>query len=195
MRIALFGGTFNPPHVGHVHVVGELTARFDQVWVVVANDPNKKEKPFISPEHRLNMAKLAFGGFRNVKVSAIELERGGVSYSIDTIDQLRKEHPEHEFWWVFGADLLAEFPRWKDSGRLAKTVPFLAVSRPGFVLDTERLRVFSEAEVFDDSCGINASSTEIRHSLSRNNLERVKALLPGKVFEYIEQNALYRPEK
>lgn len=190
MKIALFGGTFNPPHVGHVHVVKQLAKRFDQVWIVVAADPNKTEKPYVPPEHRFKMAELAFSGIANVRVMDVELKRAGVSYTVDTVRELRMQFPEEEFWWVIGSDLVKDFPRWKQSAELGKTVSFLVVSRPGFPLNAAGLGHFGLVDVLRDD-GVDASSTQLRALLHSGKESLAKDLVPRAVFDYLIQNGLY----
>ena len=190
MKIALFGGPFNPPHVGHVHVVKQLANRFDQVWIVVAADPNKTEKPYVPPEHRFKMAELAFSGIANVRVMDVELKRAGVSYTVDTVRELRMQFPEEEFWWVIGSDLVADFPRWKESQTLAQTVPFLVVLRPGFPLVDASLAPFQRVECLTDE-GVDASSTQLRLWLSSGNIGAAKKQVPPSVFDYLVKNKLY----
>ncbi len=190
MKIALFGGTFNPPHAGHVHVVNQLSERFDEVWIVVAADPNKTEKPYVPPEHRLKMAELAFGSIPKVKIVDIELKRAGVSYTIDTLRQLQADFPNREFWWVVGSDLVADFPRWKESDALSKSVPFLVVSRPGFPLDSAQLKRFQRVDLLADG-GVDASSTQLRSLLNLGKKADAKKQVPDAVFDYVIQNRLY----
>lgn len=192
-KIALFGGTFNPPHKGHVHVVRLLAKRFDEVWIVVASDPNKKEKPYVPPEHRFKMAELAFLGRRgisNVKVLDVELKRSGVSYTLDTVRQLQADFPLCEFWWVMGSDLLLDFPRWSHAENLSNLLPFLLVHRPGYALDAAMLKLFARADVLEGK-GVDASSTQLRLWLSSGFEEKVKSLLPRAVFSYINLHHLY----
>ncbi len=191
MRIALFGGTFNPPHLGHVHVVRELATRFDEVWIVVAADPNKTEKPYVPPEHRLKMAELAFDGFTNVRVVDVELKRAGVSYTVDTVRKLRTDFPNDEFWWVIGSDLVRDFLRWKQADELAKAVPFLVVSRPGFPLDAAGLGHFDRVDVLRDD-GVDASSTQLRALFHSGKNSHAKVMVPKAVFDYLFKNKLYR---
>ncbi len=190
MEVALFGGTFNPPHRGHVHVVEELAKRFDEVWIVVAADPNKNEKPYVPPERRLKMAELAFGGIAGVKVLDVELKRSGVSYTVDTLRKLRSDFPRHDFCCVIGSDLVADFPRWKESEMLAKSVPFLVVLRPGFPLVSEELKRFAHVEVLTDD-GVDASSTQLRSWLNSGKTKQAKEQVPADVFDYLIQNRLY----
>ncbi len=190
MKVALFGGTFNPPHVGHVHVVKQLAKSFDEVWIVVAADPNKTEKPYVPPEHRLKMAELAFDGIAGVKVLDVELKRSGVSYTVDTLRQLQTDFPDHGFCWVIGSDLVADFPRWKESAWLAQSVPFLVVSRPGFPLDSAALARFSRFELLKKG-GVDASSTQLRAWLNSGKSFEAKKQLTPLVFDYLQKNKLY----
>ncbi|MBI4361122.1 nicotinate (nicotinamide) nucleotide adenylyltransferase [Candidatus Micrarchaeota archaeon] len=191
MHIALLGGTFNPPHMGHVHVATRLSKRFDEVWLVVANDPNKKEKPYVNPQHRLAMAKLAVASIPNAKVSDVEIRRGGTSYTTDTLKELSDSHSEHAFTWVIGADLLSDFPRWKDSAALAQRARFAVVSRPGYPIKAKALRGFSHIQIMADASGVDASSTQIRQWIHESKMENAKARLPNAVSQYIRKNKLY----
>lgn len=191
MRIALFGGTFNPPHHGHVHVADLLSKRFDEVWLVVANDPNKKEKPFIQPRHRLAMAQLAVQGMRNVNVSDVEIRRGGTSFTADTLEELSKDHPQHEFTWVIGADLLSDVFRWKDSDALLRTRAFAVVSRPGYAINQDTLTRFAHSQTIHDESGVDASSTQIRQWIHASQFKDAEKKLPEKVANYIRKNKLY----
>ncbi|MBI5226084.1 nicotinate-nicotinamide nucleotide adenylyltransferase [Candidatus Micrarchaeota archaeon] len=181
--------------MGHVHVVFELAKRFDEVWIVVASDPDKREKPHVPPAQRLHMAEMAFGGIKTksghpVKTSDVELKRPGVSFTVDTVRQLQKDFSKAEFTWVIGSDLLADFPRWKDAAALANLVPFLVVYRPGFALRDDLLEPFEEVEVLEDK-GVDASSTLLRQCMASGQVSKAKKLLPAAVFNYVLENRLY----
>lgn len=191
MRIALFGGTFNPPHQGHVHVTDLLTKRFDEVWLVVANDPNKKEKPYVKPVHRLAMAKLAVSRIPGAKVSDVEIRRGGASFTTETLTELLRVYPEHQFTWVIGSDLLLDFPRWKNSKQLAQSAHFAVVSRPGYLISKGALTPFRYIQVIQDEGGVDASSTQIRQWIHQSNASKAETLLLDEVWKYILENKLY----
>ncbi len=192
MKIALFGGTFNPPHKGHVAVVKSLAKWFDEVWVLVARMPNKAEKPYVSPEHRLAMAALAFEGIQHVTVSDFEFKRTGMTYTADTLDMLRLRHPSTEFTWVMGADLLTDFHRWKRAEWLAQNVRFLVVRRPGYRADADQLAGFRFARMVDAGKSVDASSRQIRGWLKKGLTEKACAKLPDGVADYVRTHNLYQ---
>jgi nicotinate-nucleotide adenylyltransferase len=136
MRIAILGGSFNPPHMCHVFMSCYVLAAFDidQVWFVPCYKHafGKKLVPF---HHRFTMCCLAVESLREnlVKVSAIEKERHGTSWTIDTVRYLKASYPEHDFTWVIGSDMLDELDKWKDFDQLQELVSFIVVPRAGFL--------------------------------------------------------------
>lgn len=134
-RIGLFGGTFDPPHIGHLvaaHQVREQRG-FDEVWLVVANHPWQKDgSRVISPaEQRLAWTRSTVEGVEGLVASDIELEMGGSSYTIDTVVELRRRRPEAEFSIVVGADAAAGLDTWHRADELARLVSVIVVNRPG----------------------------------------------------------------
>jgi nicotinate-nucleotide adenylyltransferase len=185
-RIALFGGSFNPPHVAHQLVCTWVlsTARppLERLWMV-PTWRHPFDKQLVDYEHRVAMCQLAaapFGG--RVEVSRIEQELGpsGASYTLRTVEALQARHPDVEFALVIGADLVAERQRWHGWPELATRVPFIVVGRAGV-----------EAV---DAHGVTlpeVSSTDVRARLERGLA--VDALVPAAVVDYIRAHQLYRP--
>ncbi len=132
-RLGLFGGTFDPPHLGHVAalVASLATDRFDRILVTVAGDPYRKSaEHLVSPAaHRLAMAEAAFGHLAMVEVSRIEIDRVGPSYTIDTVRQLGPEAGSIDL--IMGADLAPTLPGWHEAELLAELVSVGIVPRPG----------------------------------------------------------------
>jgi nicotinate-nucleotide adenylyltransferase len=191
MKIALFGGTFNPPHKGHLAVVKNLTNWFDEVWVLVARMPNKTEKPFVAASHRLAMAKLAFDGVQRVTISDLEFKRTGMTYTADTMEMLALRYPSIKFTWVMGADLLTDFSRWKRAKWMAENIDFLIVHRPGFRAEPELVKGFQNAKIIDIQKSVEASSFQIRHWLNNGLTEKAHAKMPDIVADYIRTHGLY----
>ncbi len=134
MRVAIFGGSFNPPHLAHQMAALYVleTAAIDELWIVPAfqHPFGKVLAPFA---HRLQMCELAAAALGpRVKVSAVERDLGVESRTLRTVRRLQQEFPAHAFSLVIGADLLAELPSWQDSAELQRSVPFLVVGRAGF---------------------------------------------------------------
>ena len=132
-RIALFGGSFNPPHVGHVAIVGWVLAcrPVDEVWVVPCfrHAFGKPLAPFDLRARMLQAALTPFGD--RAGVCRIEERLGGVSRTVDTLEALRAEHPGHTFFLVAGADVRAELPQWKQPERLAELATWIWLPRRG----------------------------------------------------------------
>jgi nicotinate-nucleotide adenylyltransferase len=180
MRIALYGGSFNPPHVAHqlscAYVLA--TSQPDQVWMI----PTWKH-PFaksLAPyEDRATMCELAaqmFGG--RILVSRIEEELGGDSYTLNTVKALKKRHPEHQFSLVIGADLVAERERWHGWPELKTLIDFIVVGRQG------------EPDVGAALDLPPVSSTEIRELIGKG--QRVDGWMDAAVLDYIRVHGLYR---
>ena len=178
MRIGLFGGSFNPPHIGHALVCFYLleTTSLDAIWLI----PTWRHafgKPLAPYEERLELCRRmarSFGG--RLQVSDVEGTRGEVSYTIDTVRTLHAQHPDATFEWIIGADILRETERWKDYPALKELITFRVLGRGGYPGGSEP----AMPEV---------SSTEIRDRL-RQGLP-VDGLVPNGVLEYILERGLY----
>jgi nicotinate-nucleotide adenylyltransferase len=181
-RVAIFGGSFNPPHVAHQLVALYVleTAPVDALWLVPAFQ-HAMGKPLAPFEDRLRMTELAAAALGpRVRVSDVERVIGGESRTIRTLSHLRQANPGHVFSLVIGADLLPEIPSWLGGDELRRTVPFIVVGRGG---------VAAEA-----ASGLEmppVSSSDVRRRLAAG--ESVDGLVPRAVVEYIAQHGLYRP--
>ncbi len=183
-QIGIFGGSFNPPHVGHTLATlwALQTHPIDQVWWVPTHQHafSKHLAPF---EQRLDMCKIAVEHINNVEVSTIEQQIGGESRTIDTIKALRQLHPDTDFWLIVGGDILNETANWKNWDELITLVRLLVVGREGFDLDKP-----DPGEPFRLP---DVSSTSIRDALSRFDYKALGPWLPRKVIDYIILNELY----
>ncbi len=143
MRIGLLGGTFNPAHKGHLHISIEAMKRLglDQVWwLVTIGNPLKSAKDRDNFEERLKSARNIASGHPRILVSDIE-KKIGSAYTIDILHELKKEHPEHKFIWLMGADGLATFHKWKRWREIFKAVPIAVFDRPGYSFNVLNSRV------------------------------------------------------
>jgi len=181
MRVALFGGSFNPIHVGHLMVTTWVVAtdRADECWIVPTfRHPFGKElAPFAD---RVAMARASVEGFPRLRVSEIEAERAGPSFTIDTVEALRARNPATRFLLVVGSDVLGESPKWREWDRLKTLVELLPVRRAGVALPAE-----GEGPLFPE-----VSSSEIRSRIGRG--EDVSALVPAPALALIREKHLYR---
>ena len=147
MRLGIFGGTFDPIHIGHL-VVAQVAleeAQLDQVLFMPAGvNPLKAGRRITAGEHRLAMVRLAIAGHPQFAVSDWELRREGLSFTVDTLEHLRAEHPEDELFFIIGADNLHILPKWRSVERIVELATILAVTRPGFDLETGAQNVLRE---------------------------------------------------
>jgi nicotinate-nucleotide adenylyltransferase len=181
-RVAVFGGSFNPPHVAHVlAVVYALeVAPIDEVLIVpVYQHPFAKElAPF---EHRLAMCEAAMGWIPGAQVSDVERELGGESLTLRMLTYLGQAHPDWALRLLVGADVLADLPKWHRFDRIAAIAPPIVLGRAGVTTDQAPLPLLPQV-----------SSTEVRDALARGDVEAVRPLLPARVLAYIEEHGLYR---
>jgi len=177
--VAVFGGSFDPPHLGHVLAATWVlsTASVDALWVIPAYDHafDKELTPFA---HRLKMAELAFAPLREVTVSDLEARMGGESFTVHTLERLREEHPDDRWRLVIGSDLVEQIPRWHEGHRIEELAELLVVGRGGHGRDGDALLM---PEV---------SSTEVRRRLRAG--EPADALVPRAVLDYAREQGLYR---
>ena len=201
MRLGIFGGSFDPVHYGHL-----LAAEYcrehnclDQLWFVpAAVSPHKLDRRPTTDRARVEMLELAIGGHDAFHVSTIELQRGGVSFTVDTLTDVHSEHPDAELFFVMGADSLAEFETWRKPKEICTLAIPLVVARPGSPLpdhsmfaefvDSERLDLIRRCQVMMPQ--IDISSTEIRRRVAHGKSIRYQT--PRAVEKYIESQALYR---
>jgi nicotinate-nucleotide adenylyltransferase len=116
MRIGILGGTFNPPHLGHLILAEEVREKLnlDKIFFIPTNIPPHKSTESVSSWHRFNMVKLAIKSNPYFEVLDLEIKRGGVSFTIDTIKELKSKFPRDEFYLIVGSDLASTFSTWKD---------------------------------------------------------------------------------
>jgi nicotinate-nucleotide adenylyltransferase len=191
-RVAVFGGSFNPPHVGHVlGVVYALsTAPIDEILVVpVYRHPFAKE---LAPyPDRLAMCRLALGWLPHVSVSTVEEELGGESLTLRTVERLAAVHPTWSLRLLIGADVLGDLPKWHRWDRIAELAPPLVMGRSGVpVREAGVPWVGTEAEGAAPVLPC-VSSTEIRAALASLGAGAVRGLVPARVLDHIEEHGLY----
>ncbi len=189
-RIGIFGGTFDPIHTGHIEAA-EAVYRLlglDRMLLVVANEPWQKEgiRPVTPAEDRYAMVEAATEGRPELEPSRIEIERGGPSYTVDTVNELLSRDPSSELIVVVGADVVADLPTWKDEPTLRKIVTLAVVDRPGSVVvdSPPGWRSVSVPVVPFD-----VSSTELRTRLEADL--PVDGLVPDAVIHCIRRRGLY----
>ena len=185
--MALYGGSFDPPHVAHLFPASYVlaTGGFERLLVVPVFE-HAFHKPLAPFEHRVAMCRLCFAGLRDVDVSDVEAELPRPSYTARTLERLADEHPDWRFRFVLGSDALADTSKWHDYERVTRLAPPFVVTRRGYERPGDGPAMLPEV-----------SSTRIR-SLVTNRLllpeseNELSALVPANVLAYIERNALYR---
>ncbi len=190
LRIGIFGGTFNPVHIGHTLLAqGALDEiPLDLVlWVPCRIPPHKKLKGDVSGEDRYRMVRLAAGSHPRFRVSRVELQRSGPSYTIDTVKLLQAEFPGRVARWYFlvGADSARQLSAWRQIGELRKRITFIAVPRPGQKLWR---RVKGVRTILVKTLDISASDIRKRVKEGRS----IRYLVPDTVRAYIARKGLYR---
>jgi nicotinate-nucleotide adenylyltransferase len=187
MNIAVLGGRFDPPHVGHLQVAKSLLiARpdIDEVWLTPAN--THPWRPIhASAQDRLAMVKLM--ETNNIKACDIDVVRGGETYSIDTVRQLLQENRNNRYFWVCGIDQLKDFYRWKEYDELHRLIEFLVFPRKGFDEKTNlppRFTLIKENFISND-----ISSSSIREKVRKG--ESISGLVIPAVENYIKEHHLY----
>ncbi len=187
MRLGVFGGSFDPVHVGHL-IVAEAAAdilQLEKILFVPARvQPFKIGQHSASAEDRVAMLQLAIAENPRFSLDRREIERAGPSYTVDTLRELHSETPQDELFLLVGADAAWDLPRWHDAELLTRYANLIALSRPG--LEIPDFEMISEAV---DVPAINLSATHIRQSISKG--VSLRYLLPSAVLEYIESNGLY----
>ena len=132
--IAVFGGSFDPVHNGHVMIARSALAELELDRLIVmpaAQSPFKPDQTLAPAAARMKMLRAAFSGEPEIEISSWELDRGGVSYSIETLRALAAEHPEAQLFYLIGADHVATLPQWREADALAAAATFVVVPRPG----------------------------------------------------------------
>jgi len=197
-KIALYGGVFDPIHLGHIHLACELkeACNVDEVWLIPAYRSPHKQGASASPNDRMEMLRMAIEPFGNFKALSYEIERGGSSYSIETVNEVKERHNQElnnsEFVLFLGEDALCGLSQWYKIDELIETIPiytgkrfrdtnFLSTGDPK--LDENLKRGFKDIPLFE------VDSTTIKKRLA-NNLDCSHLLAP-KVLDYIRQNQLY----
>lgn len=197
MRIGIFGGSFNPVHSGHVRLACMMKKylELDRLIIVPANVSPFKTGGGVSARDRAEMCRLAFPENEGFSVTEAEIKRGGVSYTVDTVREIKRLEPEGELFLITGSDMLLSFDRWREYKKILSICTLAAVSRCGADSPAElerfadeRLRDFGRVLIVPFE-PYEISSTEIRKIISHG--ESAAAFLPEKVNEYITERGLY----
>lgn len=188
MRLGVFGGTFDPPHLGHLSVarLAKAAVGLNEVLFVVAGSPWQKEGSVLAPgKDRLEMVRLLVRAEPSFLVSDIEIRRDGPSYTIDTLRQIAEERPGDELFLLLGGDTARGLPTWKDHEEIGQLAMLVVIERPGAEAGPLPIGSVTIAS------SINLSSTIARSQL-RNGLAANDGVLDAEVARHITERGLYR---
>jgi nicotinate-nucleotide adenylyltransferase len=204
MRIGIFGGSFDPIHLGHL-ILAECCreqAGLDQVWFMPCSmAPHKVDGAHATDRQRTEMIELAIGGHESFVLSRIELERGGVSYTVDTLEQIHQDQPDAELFLLIGDDSLEDFVGWRSPQRICELATPLVMNRPGSgEVDLTLLRHLVTEKRFEQIAAsklrcpkIEISSTDLRSRIRDDQSIRFRT--PRGVEKYIETQQVYLDKK
>lgn len=201
MRLGIYGGSFDPIHYGHLILAENCReqANLDQIWFLPSSiAPHKRDGATLSDRQRVELVELAISGHDAFICSDNELKRGGISYTVDTLTEVREQHPNHELFLLMGADSLYQFETWREPEIICALAIPLVVNRPGN--DKVKLDVFARyvdeerlALILDHAISsplIEISSSDIRARVAAS--QTIRYLLPRAVEKYIEAQELYQ---
>jgi nicotinate-nucleotide adenylyltransferase len=191
-KVGIMGGTFDPIHIGHLIAAEQArdACGLDEVWFIPTHSPPHKHAPTgASPDHRLAMVRLAIADYPPFRLSDLEIRRGGVSYTIDTVERLTADRPDTQFAYIIGADMVEYLPRWHRIEEIAAKITFIGLARPGYTLDGELPEWLRRRVTTVEIPLIDISSTAIRARIRAGR--SVRFLIPPPVQAYIEENGLY----
>ena len=190
-RLGVMGGTFDPVHHGHLVAASEVAARFelDEVVFVPTGQPTFKQHVGVSPaEHRYLMTVIATASNPRFTVSRVDIDRAGLTYTVDTLRDLKEQRPDADLFFITGADAIAQILTWKDAAELFDMARFVAVTRPGHALSVDGLPA-GRVDVLEVPA-LAISSSDVRARAGAG--EPVWYLVPDGVVQYIAKHRLYR---
>ncbi len=199
-KIGLFGGTFDPPHIGHLILASEAVSQLGLsrlLWMLAPDPPHKLEQPITPLPHRLEMLRRAIAGNPSFDISYLEIERPGPHYTIDTVRQLSRLEPDSDIVLLLGGDSLRDLPTWRLYTDLVAEVYKIGVMRrPGEPFDMhvleEKIPGVTEKVVFIDAPLQDLASREIRRRVASGGVYR--CYVHPAVYDYIRVNRLYQGE-
>jgi nicotinate-nucleotide adenylyltransferase len=197
MLLGIFGGSFDPVHIGHLALARTCfeQAALDELWFTpTAIQPLKHRGAHATAAQRVEMLYLAIEAEATFRVCTLEIDRGGFSYTVDTLRQIHEELPEAELFFLIGADALRDVPNWKEPAEIFRLSTPLVVRRAGQpepdLSSLQRMCDRGKQPRLIEMRAVDVSSSEIRRRVAAN--ESIDGLVPTAVEEYIAQHRLYR---
>lgn len=192
----VFGGSFDPVHIGHIILARDIkeTLGAREVIFVPTSQAPLKDKHRASPEDRLNMLKLALEGEEDFSIEDYEIKRGGISYTVFTLEYLTEKHKGEELYLLLGSDSFLRFHMWREPERILRMVKIVVVDREGKLKEVEkyindRFRDYRDRILLLKTRRIDISSTEVRQRIREG--KSIYCLVPEKVERYIRERGLY----
>lgn len=189
-KIGIFGGSFNPIHIGHAIIANYIMQHsdLDSLWLMVSpQNPLKQSSDMASDYHRLRMTELVSRRIEGVTTSAFEFNMPRPSYTIDTLNALNEKFPDDEFYLVIGADNWSLFDKWKSGEEIINKYHIIIYPRPGFEISIPE--AYSDRVTVVNAPLIELSSTQIRNLLALR--QSISFYVPENVEKYILENKLY----
>lgn len=186
-QVGILGGTFSPPHIGHLIMADQVYHQLGLDCVYFMPDfvpPHVDKKEAIGSEHRVEMVKQAIQHQPHFELELCEIERGGKSYTVNTMKELIAQHPDTDYYFIIGGDMVNYLPKWYKIDELIQLVQFVGVGRPHYTKES------SYPVLWVDSPEIDVSSTLLRERIAADCT--VRYLIPDEVLAYIQEKGLYQ---
>jgi nicotinate-nucleotide adenylyltransferase len=186
MKIGILGGTFSPPHLGHSALAIEALEhlKLDRVLLIPTNISPHKDNDSTSILKRLDMVKIMISSDQRIKIEDCEIKRGGTSYTIDTVRELKKKYPGDEFYLIVGSDLANDFSSWKSFPELKKETRIVVGCRNNYPLKEK------DNFILLDIAQFYISSSQIRELIKKGH--SIRHLVKDSVADYVEKHKLYK---
>jgi len=192
MNIGIFGGTFNPPHVGHLIVAESVREQIELdriIFVPSYISPHKQDEIGHSAVHRFEMIQRAIETNSRFDVSDVEIQRGGISYTVSTLDYFKQKYPKESLFLIIGMDNYLIFHQWKEPKKILELATLVVLNRPLYTKKVNEI-IDTKNTIFIDVPNIDISSSEIRKKVKEG--KSIKYLVPDSVEQYIIEHQLYK---
>ena len=193
MKVGLFFGSFNPPHIGHTAIAEFVlhSMKADEIWLVVSpQNPFKESTDLLAEADRFRLVKRALDGHESIKPCDFEFDLPRPSYTVDTMRSMREKHPEHEFFLIMGSDNILGIKGWKNHEELLSAHPIAVYPRPGYPIDAYFLNELPGDVVLTEAPSLDLSSTGIRTSIAEG--VPCRFLMREAVWRAVEREGYYR---
>jgi len=198
MDIGIFGGSFDPVHIGHLQIAEEVAEvlQLKQVWFIPVGYPPHRDKPIATPKQRWDMLKLAISDNARFKAKALEINNKTKAYTINTLKKIKANYPKNNYYLLMGADQIINLDKWHQAEKILKYAKIIGISRSNISLskvraklNTQLFKQWEDRIKFLQLSLLDISSSRIRDYLAKS--VSIRYLVPEKVNEYIIKKGLY----